>query len=117
MWEELKKLIVQLVMKYVVTALVPMLANPFLGGIAAFILGKLVQMLGEEIALAIRLKKIELEVHNEDSSFKDAKEKLHEELIKPKEEQNQEKIDAASKEFDENFQRLIDMRHNLVRKG
>lgn len=110
MWDAIKKLLVQFIMKYVVTALIPMLANPLLGGIAAFILRKLVDFVGEELALMLALKKIDITVKNQDAQYTEAKNKLHEEISKPVEEQDKDKINAATEEFKKNFQRLVDMR-------
>lgn len=115
--EIIKKLLVEVVMKAVmarIVAAVPFLGFPIIGPIFSLIMGKVFNMVGDELVLMIKLKQIELKVGKENDEYKEAVNNLKIEVEKP--EQDQQKINEAKEKAREALKKLIDFNSsNIVR--
>ena len=87
-------------------AAIPFLGMPIIGPIVGMLLGKVFNLIGDELILMIKFKQIDIRVGKEDAAYTEAKKKLEEELAKPRKDEAQ--IEAAKLELKKNFQRLID---------
>jgi len=110
--EPLKKWLVQFVINHVLTALVPMLANPILGFFASFALRKLVDWGGAEIALKITYLTINKEVQSEVDSVKEVEIAFKEDQAKPKEQRDAAKTLELKKQLEEKARELIRYRRS-----
>lgn len=109
--DEIKKLIIDVILKAVMAKLVtaiPFLGMPFLGPLVGFFVGKLLNMVGDELALMVEFKVIDIKVGKEVKGYEEAVLELKTELDKPI--KDEVKINEAKDRFKEKLRDLIDMR-------
>lgn len=111
--EIVKKILIDVVMKVVlarIVAAIPFLGAPIIGPIVAALLGKLFNVIGDELVLMIKLKQIEIKVGKEDAAYTESKNKLEEVLNNPQ--KSEAEIEAAKEQLKKDFQRLINFNPN-----
>lgn len=104
--EILKSLIREFLVKRAITKLVaalPFLGLPVLNPLTAYLVGKLFEVIYDEVAMIVALTKIEIDVSHD----RDAYVKATEELKKQLESQDEESIRIAKEEFKRRLGDLI----------